>query len=71
VNAALACQNCSWFGVYRTDVAESLAGCPNCGGDALVLRDLEDERWGKLGHELLRELDPAAADPLASPPPLP
>jgi hypothetical protein len=62
VTAALACRDCSWFGVYRTDVAHSLTGCPNCGADSLVVRDLEDDAWGHVGSELLRELErPAGA----------
>jgi hypothetical protein len=59
VNAALACRTCSWFGVYRTDVAHSLRGCPNCGAESLVVRDLEDTSWPELGTELMRELEPA------------
>jgi hypothetical protein len=59
VNAALACRTCSWFGVYRTDVAHSLRGCPNCGAESLVVRDLEDTSWTELGTELMRELEPA------------
>jgi hypothetical protein len=62
VTAALACRSCSWFGVYRTDVAHSLTGCPNCGAESLVVRDLEDDSWSQVGSELLRELEgPAGA----------
>ena len=56
MNAALVCRACAWFGVYRSDVAARLAGCPNCGADALVQRDLEDPAWQELGAGLLREL---------------
>jgi hypothetical protein len=56
LNAALACQNCSWFGVYRSDVAHALTGCPNCGADSLVLQDLEDAMWHERGTELLADL---------------
>jgi hypothetical protein len=62
VNAALACRSCSWFGVYRTDVAHSLRACPNCGAEALVMRNLEDAGWHDLGTELLRDLEPAAGE---------
>jgi hypothetical protein len=57
VNAALACRTCSWFGVYRSDVAHSLRGCPNCGAESLVVRDLEDSRWHDLGTALLGDLE--------------
>jgi hypothetical protein len=57
MNAALACKSCSWFGVYRSDVALALRGCPNCGADSLVLRDLEDTTWRQLGTELLADID--------------
>lgn len=60
MNAALACRTCSWFGVYRTDVAHSLRGCPNCGAESLVVRDLEDTRWRDLGSELMRALEDTA-----------
>jgi hypothetical protein len=67
VNAALACRNCSWFGVYRRDVAQSLRGCPNCGADSLVVRDLEDTGWQELGTELLGDLEPAGRKQPPSP----
>jgi predicted nucleic acid-binding Zn-ribbon protein len=66
VNAALACRTCSWFGVYRADVARSLRGCPNCGAESLVVRDLEDSGWSDAGAELLRDLEAAGQEP---PPP--
>jgi predicted nucleic acid-binding Zn-ribbon protein len=68
VTAALACRSCSWFGVYRTDVAHSLAGCPNCGANSLDIRDLDDPAWGQVGGELLAELErPARAREDAQP----
>jgi hypothetical protein len=43
-------------------VAHSLTGCPNCGAESLVVRDLEDDSWSQVGSELLRELEgPAGA----------
>jgi hypothetical protein len=57
VTAALACTSCSWFGVYRTDVAHSVTGCPNCGAGSLVVRDLEDAAWSEVGSEFLRDLE--------------
>ena len=56
MNAALVCKACAWFGVYRSDVAARLAGCPNCGSDALVQRDLEDPTWQEFGAELMQDL---------------
>lgn len=55
VDAALVCGNCAWFGVFRSDVATQLTGCPNCGCDSLVQRDLEDPAWQEFGAELLRD----------------
>jgi hypothetical protein len=60
VTAAVACRDCAWFGVYRTDVAAKLAGCPNCGATTLDLRDLEDPTWQEFGAELLHDV-PAAS----------
>jgi predicted nucleic acid-binding Zn-ribbon protein len=56
VNAALVCRVCGWFGVYRSDVAAKLSGCPNCGAEALTQRDLEDPTWQEFGAELMSDL---------------
>ena len=54
-SAAIVCRACRWFGVFGSDVAQHLRGCPNCGGDTLELRDVEDESWPELGAEILGE----------------
>jgi predicted nucleic acid-binding Zn-ribbon protein len=66
VTAAVACPECAWFGVYRTDVAAQLAGCPNCGSETLEQRDLEDPTWQEFGAELLHEAPAANASFRAS-----
>ena len=63
VTAAIACRECAWFGVYRSDVAAKVAGCPNCGADALDVRDLEDPTWQEFGADLMQGV------PAISPPP--
>ena len=61
VTAAVACRECAWFGVYRTDVAARLAGCPNCGAETLHQRDLEDPTWQEFGAEMIRDVPPATS----------
>jgi len=56
VNAALVCRACAWFGVYRSDVAAQISGCPNCGAVALDHRDLEDPTWQEFGAALMRDI---------------
>ena len=63
--AAVLCQKCSWFGVYRKEVTRQFTGCPNCGAGMLVARDLGDERWQELGRELLDDLDAERREPRA------
>lgn len=61
--AGVVCAACAWFGVYRSDVAAQLAGCPNCGGETLVTRDLADPAWHDLGREFVRALPGVAPAP--------
>jgi len=64
MDTAVICPVCNWFGVYRADVAGSIAGCPNCGSPDLSVRDMQDERIQKFGTRLLEALgatDPGAA----------
>jgi hypothetical protein len=63
VTAAIACRECAWFGVYRSDVAAKVAGCPNCGADALDVRDLEDPSWQEFGADLMRAVPAVDARP--------
>lgn len=64
MDSAVICPVCSWFGVYREDVAGSIGGCPNCGGAELTVRDMRDERIHQFGASLLDELN--APDPDAA-----
>lgn len=64
MDSAVVCPVCSWFGVYRADVAGSISGCPNCGSRALTVRDMKDDRIEQFGTRLLEDLsgsDPHAA----------
>ena len=64
MDTAVICPVCSWFGVYREDVAGSITGCPNCGSRELGSRDMKDERIQQFGADLLEDLqapDPGAA----------
>ena len=64
MDTAVVCPVCTWFGVYRADVAGSIAGCPNCGSTALTVKDMRDERIEQYGTRLLEEL--GASDPQAA-----
>ena len=52
-NAGIICRVCHWFGVFRSDVAAQLSGCPSCGNDTLELRDLDDASWREVSLEAL------------------
>ena len=62
---ALLCNDCSWFGVYRTDVTERLTGCPVCGSHVLAARDTDENEWHQLGRQLLERHEDDVGDELA------
>ena len=64
MDTAVVCPVCSWFGVYRADVAGSISGCPNCGTRDLAVKDMRDDAIQQFGTQLLEELK--ASDPHAA-----
>jgi hypothetical protein len=58
VDAALLCQSCAWFGVYRREVTNRMSACPICGCTDLSVRGVDDDDWRALGQQLLEEPEP-------------
>jgi hypothetical protein len=54
---ALMCRSCSWFGVYRSDVTDRIAGCPVCGQPVLSAREIDEDEWHEVGRQLLDTTD--------------